>query len=97
MPGCNTEFQNRIVREARRHMSTYEDMAELIRLGAYRRGTDPAVDQAIQLYPEIEKFLGQQRGEQSDLASGYAQLAAILNMVDDTPAPAEPASEVADG
>ena len=96
MPACNSDFQNKIVREARRHMSTYEDMAELIRLGAYRRGTDPAVDQAILLYPEIEKFLGQQRGEQSDLASGYAQLAAILGMVDDTPAPAAAEEEVAD-
>ncbi len=33
------------------HLSVYEDMAELIRLGAYRKGTDPAVDEAIRLYP----------------------------------------------
>jgi flagellum-specific ATP synthase len=62
------------------HMSVYEDMAELIRLGAYRRGTDPAVDEAIRLYPAIEAFLGQQRGERSDLETGYHQLAEILGL-----------------
>ncbi|WP_374308316.1 flagellar protein export ATPase FliI [Dongia sp.] len=95
MPGCNSEFENRIVREARRHMSVYEDMAELIRLGAYRRGTDPAVDQAIQLYPEIERFLGQRREEQSTLDGGYAALAAILGLVDDTAPPPTETSEAA--
>ena len=94
MPGCNNEFENKIVREARRHMSVYEDMAELIRLGAYKRGTDPAVDQALLLYPEIETFLGQRREEQATLASGYATLARILGVPAETqPADGEAASE----
>jgi len=93
MPGCNNEFENRIVREARRHMSVYEDMAELIRLGAYKRGTDPAVDQAVVLYPAIEQFLGQRREEQATLASGYAGLAEILGVADETPVDAEAASK----
>lgn len=80
MPGCNTDFENRVVREARRHMSTYEDMAELIRLGAYRRGSDIAVDQAIQLYPQIEQFLSQGRGERGEMPLGYLQLATILGI-----------------
>jgi flagellum-specific ATP synthase len=95
MPGCNSDFENNVVREARRHMSVYEDMAELIRLGAYRRGTDPAVDSAIQLYPEIEKFLGQRREERSDLASGYAKLAAIVGVPGETPPPPTDLGEVA--
>lgn len=94
MPGCNNEFENKIVREARRHMSVYEDMAELIRLGAYKRGTDPAVDQALLLYPQIETFLGQRREEQATLASGYATLAHILGVSDETqPVDGEAASE----
>ncbi|MDY0882629.1 flagellar protein export ATPase FliI [Dongia soli] len=80
MPGCNTPPQNALIRQARLHMSVYEDMAELIRLGAYRRGTDPAVDEAIRLYPSIEAFLSQQRGERTDLETGYHQLAEILGM-----------------
>lgn len=78
MPGCNTEEENLIVSEARRHISTYDDMGELIRLGAYRRGSDPKVDEAIKHNPAIEKFLSQRKSENADLGSCYAELAAVL-------------------
>ncbi|MGE5547174.1 MAG: flagellar protein export ATPase FliI [Solirubrobacterales bacterium] len=80
MPGCNNEAENAIVSRARRLLATYEDMAELIRLGAYRRGTDPAVDEAIHYYPMIEAFLAQTKKEATDLQACYAQLAGILGM-----------------
>jgi flagellum-specific ATP synthase len=79
MPGCNSEAENQLVRAARGHLSTYEDMAELIRLGAYRRGSDPRVDEAIHYYPALEAFLSQRKDERADLASGYAGLAQILS------------------
>jgi flagellum-specific ATP synthase len=78
MPQCNTEDENRVVMSARQLVSTYEDMAELIRLGAYKRGSDPKIDEAIRRYPLIEAFLAQRKDERADLASGYAQLAALL-------------------
>src|SRR5215472_16327395 len=40
MPGCNSEAENKIVSAARAYLSTYEAMGELIRLGAYRMGSD---------------------------------------------------------
>jgi len=70
MPACNTEPQNDMIRVARQNMSVYDDMAELIRLGAYRRGTDQTVDRAIELRPALEKFLSQRRDERSDLETG---------------------------
>jgi flagellum-specific ATP synthase len=91
MPACNTEPQNDMIRVARQNMSVYDDMAELIRLGAYRRGTDQAVDRAIELRPALEKFLSQRREEKSDLESGYRELATILDM----PYGAAPAAEEA--
>jgi vacuolar-type H+-ATPase subunit B/Vma2 len=80
MPDCNTLEENEIVNKARKYMATYEDMAELIRLGAYRRGSDGAVDESINYYPGIEKFLAQNIDETSPLASCYEQLRTILNM-----------------
>jgi flagellum-specific ATP synthase len=80
MPGCNTEPQNAMIRVARQNMSVYEDMAELIRLGAYRRGTDPAVDRAIELRPALEHFLSQRREEHTDLETGYQELAGIVGL-----------------
>ncbi|MBE1236731.1 flagellar protein export ATPase FliI [Phaeovibrio sulfidiphilus] len=78
MPGCNTPEQNALVQEARRLISTYEDMAELIRLGAYRKGSDPLVDTAIAHHPALEAFLSQKKTEGTDLETGYRMLAAAL-------------------
>ncbi|CAA7622990.1 flagellar protein export ATPase FliI [Magnetospirillum sp. SS-4] len=80
MPACNNDMENALVRRARALLSTYEDMAELIRLGAYRRGTDPAVDEAVHYYPAIEAFLGQRKTDATPLAECYAQMAEILGM-----------------
>jgi flagellum-specific ATP synthase len=80
MPDCNSEPENDLVLTARALLSTYEDMAEMIRLGAYRKGSDPLVDKAIQYYPQIEAFLSQKMDEGTTLADGYAGLAEILGL-----------------
>ena len=72
--------ENALVDRARMLLSTYENMAELIRIGAYKKGSDPAIDDAILYYPQLEEFLKQSKGERSDLASSYAALAEILGM-----------------
>jgi flagellum-specific ATP synthase len=79
MPGCNTEDQNRIVGRARQLIAAYEDMSEMIRLGAYRAGADARTDEAIHFYPALEAFMSQGKGESSTLDEGYARLAEILN------------------
>lgn len=78
MPNCNSEEENTLVTKARRLLATYDNMAEMIRLGAYRRGSDPSTDEAIHFQPALEAFLSQKKEEQSTLADGYAQLHAIL-------------------
>lgn len=85
MPDCNTEEENAIVSKARRYIAAYEDMAELIRLGAYKKGSNKEVDEAIFYYPKIEAFLAQGKKDKISLAEGYAQLKEIL----DTPFAAE--------
>jgi flagellum-specific ATP synthase len=80
MPGCNTDTENALVGRARRLLSAYNDMAEMIRLGAYRRGSDPLVDEAIEYNPAIEEFLKQGKRERTDMEAGYAKLAEILNV-----------------
>ncbi len=83
MPRAISEQRNLILRRAKQIVTTYEDMAELIRLGAYRKGSDPKVDEAIQLYPKIEEFLAQHKDENTPIDEGFAKLAAIIGMVDD--------------
>ncbi len=81
MPQCNTDLEQTIVQEARSQLAVYEDMAELIRLGAYRSGTNPDVDCAMKLYPQLEAFLAQRKDERASLDSGYEALSKILESV----------------
>ena len=80
MPGCNREQENEIVSSARRYLAAYENMAEMIRLGAYRKGTNKEVDEAINLFGPLEEFLTQRKDERADFATGYAKLAQILGV-----------------
>ncbi len=91
MPNCNTPEENIVVNQAKKYLATYEDMAELIRLGAYRRGTDPEIDEAIHYYPAIEAFLAQTIDEKVSLELGYQGLRDILGM--ELPTVLEPGTE----
>ena len=90
MPRCLTEEQAKIVMRGREIMSTYEDMAELIRLGAYRRGSDPKVDEAIEIYPKLDAFLAQKPTDKTSLDDGYKMLAQVLGMAAAAEEPPQP-------
>jgi len=91
MPGCNTPEENRIVSQARKYLASYEDMAELIRLGAYRKGSNADVDEAILYYPKIEEFISQLKTEKTTLPECYQMLSDILTST--KPEQAEPVAQ----
>jgi flagellum-specific ATP synthase len=66
------------VAKARQVLATYADMEELIRLGAYRAGSSPEVDESIRLFPELDAFLAQGKKDATNLGDGYRRLAQIL-------------------
>jgi len=80
MPKALTEDQNAIIKRAKQIITTYEDMAELIRLGAYRKGTDPAVDEALDIYPKLEEFLTQNKDDNTTINDGFEILAGIVGL-----------------
>jgi flagellum-specific ATP synthase len=82
MPDCNSDKENQLITRARSLLSTYDDMAEMIRLGAYKKGSSKEVDEAIYYNDALEKFLGQGKNERSSFAEGYKQLANILDIED---------------
>ena len=67
-----------VLARARQVMATYSDMEELIRLGAYRPGSSPEVDEAIRLHPGLEAFLRQDKEESTTLIEGYQRLEQLL-------------------
>lgn len=80
MPRCVPPEQQPVLRKAKQLLSTYTDMEELIRLGAYRRGSDPTVDEAVFRFGPIDDFLNQGKDESTTIIEGYAQLANLLEM-----------------
>jgi len=78
MPMCHTAEENVLVAKAREALSLYSEMEELIRIGAYKFGADPQVDEAVRVRPAVEAFLSQSRDERTDLKTGFAMLAEAL-------------------
>ena len=56
-------------------------MAEMIRLGAYRAGSDPLVDMAILKHPELETFLTQGANERMASDEAFDGLRRILGLM----------------
>ncbi|ESQ76005.1 flagellar protein export ATPase FliI [Asticcacaulis sp. AC402] len=79
MPDCQTIPEREVVRQARKVLSSYTNMEELIRIGAYRTGADPDVDRAILLNPAVEDFLRQGKDEYTPLDESFTLLAEILS------------------
>jgi flagellum-specific ATP synthase len=82
VPGCLEEREHALATRARRVLALHAEMADLIRLGAYRAGADPAVDEAVRLAPRIEAFLAQRKGEHCTVAGAFAALSAALEDAD---------------
>ncbi len=59
--------------------SCYQQNRDLINVGAYTKGSDPEIDEAIAFYPHLRDFLQQGISESVDLQSGLQQLSALLN------------------
>jgi flagellum-specific ATP synthase len=78
MPGCQQPAEREIQKKARGALSSYANMEELIRIGAYRLGTDPQVDRAIALNPELENFLSQAPDDFTSLDDAFARLSVIM-------------------
>ncbi len=78
-PACYTKWEEHLVDYARRILSTYKNIEEMIRLGVYKKGSDSEIDLAIKYFDKIESFLRQPSNEGST-ASSYSELAQILEI-----------------
>ena len=78
MPGAVNEDQNEMIKAVKSHIATYDDMQELIRIGAYRAGSNEDVDRAIALHPHIEDFLSQEITSECSIDEAFAVIADIL-------------------
>jgi flagellum-specific ATP synthase len=84
-----TPEEKAVASRARRLMALYSNMEELVRIGAYAKGANAEVDEAVRLWPQMETFLQQDVHDVTTPEQAYAQLQAILSPPAATPAPAQ--------
>ena len=77
MPGLASEAQQRAATRLRRLWAAYEEKRDLIALGAYQRGTDSVVDDALGRWASIERFLRQGPSERTAAEAAVADLIAL--------------------
>ncbi len=68
-----------MVRRFKLLYSRYQRSRDLISVGAYVRGSDPLLDEAILMHPRLEAFLQQGMHQSEGYADSRSQLAALLN------------------
>ncbi len=78
MPALLNTGEMELVRRFKYYYSRYQRSRDLISVGAYVRGSDPELDEAIAIYPALEAFLRQAIEEQVNLGGSRTQLEALL-------------------
>ncbi len=58
-------------------LAAYARAEDLVRIGAYQRGTDATLDRALLALPQVEQFLQQEPQESAPLTSNLQQLLAL--------------------
>ncbi|MES2449334.1 MAG: FliI/YscN family ATPase [Pseudomonadota bacterium] len=65
-------------RVLRRHLATYEENRDLVLMGAYRAGTDPAIDAAIACHPAVMEYIRQDPDEIVSLGDAVMELTGVF-------------------
>ena len=81
MPEVTTPEQQESAGVLRRILAARAESEDLVSIGAYREGTNPLVDAALQLAQPIDAFLQQQRVEHSTFAGTGQQLTQLRQSI----------------
>jgi flagellum-specific ATP synthase len=81
MPQVVAPAQLAAARRFRQIYSTYQQQRDLINVGAYQRGSDPRVDEAIQAWPRLAAFLQQDVRTPNGYAASATELSQLLHTI----------------
>jgi flagellum-specific ATP synthase len=81
MPAVCDADQLEAARRFKAMFSRFQRNRDLISVGAYVAGADPALDAAIAAYPQMERFLQQPMAERAPLGPSQQELAALVQSV----------------
>lgn len=84
MPDVVDREQLTAAAKVKRLLSTWDEIEDLVNIGAYANGTNPAFDLTIRMRPAIEAFMRQPIDEGVDAASARQALLDLSELIDKT-------------
>lgn len=76
LPGIASAAENAQLARLRRVLTAYENAALMIQTGLYAKGSDPAIDEAIAIWPKLDAFFSARAPE--GVADSFRRLADVL-------------------
>lgn len=73
-----SQEHHRIAGLLRENIAVYREAEDLINIGAYREGSNPRIDRAIQLHNEIDAFLKQDVSDRTSLEESLNRMKRII-------------------
>jgi flagellum-specific ATP synthase len=78
LPAAASIEENKALQMGREHIMRYEEAEAIIQAGLYVQGSDPRLDAAIAVYPNLDKFIGTQ--EALSIGESFEQLNTHLGL-----------------
>jgi len=82
MTQITSESHQSAIHQLKNIYSLYQQNKDLITVGAYQRGSDPALDEAIEFMPHIKQFLTQAITESVDMDESINKLEEMMTQTD---------------
>ncbi len=79
LPNAASEEENQMLSRARTLIAAYDDAATMIQTGLYAAGSDAEIDEAIEVWPALDRFITE---KSESCAESYAKLEAALTRKD---------------
>jgi flagellum-specific ATP synthase len=77
MPAVTSAAHMQKAQGLRRLLAAYSASEDLVRIGAYQKGSDSTLDKALTLIPELDQFLMQKPGDAAPLGETIQRLLAL--------------------
>lgn len=77
LPGAANDGENALIGQTRRVLAAWDRAELMVQAGLYARGSDPAVDEAIRLFPRLDAFLAEPAPE-GGVSASFARLSQLL-------------------
>lgn len=81
MPNIVEQGNITMAQKFKQSLALYRANQDLITIGAYKAGSNPEIDFAIERFPHLQKFIAQKIGEECSLSDSRTMLSGVLEPI----------------